>query len=120
MRSVISEYMPLLFGFRKPRSEFTQSTPGPKPRAEHERFVCIGSGPMHAGSARELWGGFGRAWLCQVLGGVGRARALPSVRLLRRRLYAVDSQIQSQFRFDAPPISLIHVEYRKIKFAPNN
>ena len=45
---------------------------------------------------------------------------LPSVRLLRRRLYAVDSQIQSQFRFDAPPISLIDVEYHNIKFAPNN
>ena len=46
--------------------------------------------------------------------------SLPSVRLLRRRLYAVDSQIQSQFRFDEPPISVIDVKHFNIRFAPNN
>ena len=44
---------------------------------------------------------------------------LPSVRLLRRRLYAVDSQIQSQFRFDAPPISLFDIKYCEIRYKPN-
>ena len=48
------------------------------------------------------------------------SRPLPSVRLPRRRLYAVDSQLQSQFRFDEPPISFIDVKYRNKRFAPNN